>query len=44
VSLTEAGRDVIRTINAIDDPAPDALALLDDAELKALRALLDKLV
>ena len=44
VSLTEAGRDVIRTINAIDDPAPNALCLLDDAELKALRAILDKLV
>jgi len=42
-SLTEAGRDVIRTINAIDDPAPDVLAALDDVELKELRAILDKL-
>src|SRR3954469_1010937 len=25
VSLTEAGRDLIRTIDAVDDPAPDVL-------------------
>lgn len=43
VSLTKAGRHVIRTINAIDDPAPDLLAALDDRELKELQAILDKL-
>jgi DNA-binding MarR family transcriptional regulator len=43
VSLTDAGRDIVRKIDAIDDPAPDALAALDDDDLKALRTLLDKL-
>jgi DNA-binding MarR family transcriptional regulator len=43
VSLTAAGRDVVHTINAIDDPAPDVLAALDDRELKELQAILDKL-
>ncbi len=43
VSLTEAGRDMVRAIDAVDDPAPDVLARLDDIELKELRALLEKL-
>jgi DNA-binding MarR family transcriptional regulator len=43
VSLTDAGRDIVRKIDAIHDPAPDALAALDDDDLKALRTLLDKL-
>jgi DNA-binding MarR family transcriptional regulator len=43
VSLTDAGRDIVRKIDAIHDPAPDALAALDDDNLKALRTLLDKL-
>jgi hypothetical protein len=30
-------------INGIDDPAPDALTWLDDRELKALKAVIDKL-
>jgi DNA-binding MarR family transcriptional regulator len=44
VSLTEAGRDMVRKIDAIHDPAPDVLAALDDAQLKELRAILEKLV
>ena len=43
VSLTEAGQAMVREIDAITDPAPDALAALDDTELKSLRAILDKL-
>ena len=42
VSLTDAGRAMVREIDAVDDPAPDALAALDDAELKALKAILDQ--
>jgi DNA-binding MarR family transcriptional regulator len=43
VSLTDAGRDVVGTIDAIDDPAPDVLAALAHSELSKLRALLEKL-
>lgn len=43
VSLTDAGRDMVRRIDAVDDPAPDALAGLHDAELTELRAVLLKL-
>jgi DNA-binding MarR family transcriptional regulator len=43
VSLTDAGREIVRKIDAIDDPAPDVLRALDDAELKKLRAMLEKL-
>jgi DNA-binding MarR family transcriptional regulator len=43
VSLTDTGRDVVRTIDAIDDPAPDVLAALAHSELSELRALLEKL-
>jgi DNA-binding MarR family transcriptional regulator len=42
VSLTEAGHAVVAGIDATDDPAPDPLAALDDADLKTLRAILDK--
>jgi DNA-binding MarR family transcriptional regulator len=42
VSLTENGRAVVREIDAITDPAPDALARLDDAELKSLMAILER--
>ena len=38
VSLTDAGRDMVATIDAIDDPAPEMLMGLDDAELKQLQA------
>ncbi|MGE0218658.1 MarR family winged helix-turn-helix transcriptional regulator [Mycolicibacterium sp.] len=44
VSLTDAGRAIVRAIDEVYDPAPDALAALDAAELKSLRAVLDKLV
>ena len=44
VSLTDAGRDLVAKLDAIDDPAPHALAVLDDEELKALRAIIAKLV
>lgn len=43
VSLTDAGREMVLAIDGIDDPAPDALASLDDAQLKALKAIVDKL-
>ena len=43
VSLTDAGRAVVARIDAIDDPAPDALAGLDGDELEALRAIIAKL-
>jgi DNA-binding MarR family transcriptional regulator len=43
VSLTDAGREMVQVIDGIDDPAPDALAALDDRELKALKAIIDKL-
>jgi DNA-binding MarR family transcriptional regulator len=41
VSLTEAGRDIVGKIDAVDDPAPDVLVALDAAQLKELRALLN---
>jgi DNA-binding MarR family transcriptional regulator len=40
VSLTGDGQAMVREIDAITDPAPEALASLDDAELEALRAIL----
>jgi DNA-binding MarR family transcriptional regulator len=43
VSLTDAGRDMARIVDAIHDPAPQVLASLDDADLKALRAIIDRL-
>src|ERR1700757_1750582 len=43
VSLTDAGRDVVATIDAVDDPAPEGLARLSDEELHALRAMIDRL-
>jgi DNA-binding MarR family transcriptional regulator len=43
VSLTDAGRQMVLAIDGIDDPAPDALASLDDAHLKELKAIIDKL-
>ena len=43
VSLTDAGREMVQVIETVDDPAPDTLASLDDGELKALRAIIDKL-
>ncbi len=43
VSLTDAGRSVVDEIDAVEDPAPNALAALDDAELKTLHAIFDRL-
>jgi DNA-binding MarR family transcriptional regulator len=43
VSLTDAGREVLANIDAVTDPAPDALAALDPAQLKALKAIIDTL-
>ena len=43
VSLTDAGCEMVRAIDDIDDPAPEALASLRDGDLKALRAIIDKL-
>jgi DNA-binding MarR family transcriptional regulator len=42
VSLTGAGRAMVDKIDAVADPAPNALASLDDALLKDLKAILDK--
>lgn len=43
VSLTEAGRALVAAIEEVDDPAPDALAGLADADLVALRDVLLRL-
>jgi DNA-binding MarR family transcriptional regulator len=43
VSLTDTGREMVRVIDGIDDPAPDALTSLNDADLKALHAIIDKI-
>ena len=41
VSLTDAGREVVAKIDTTPDPAPNALAALDRAQLKTLKAILD---
>jgi DNA-binding MarR family transcriptional regulator len=41
VSLTDAGREMVDKIDSVDDPAPNALATLDDAQLKELKAIID---
>jgi len=43
VSLTESGRDVMREIDAVHDPAPEPLRALGADDLAALRAILDRL-
>ncbi|MDZ4264383.1 MAG: MarR family transcriptional regulator [Mycobacterium sp.] len=43
VSLTDAGREMVAAIDAVDDPAPDVLAALSDGELAALRSIVDRL-
>jgi hypothetical protein len=40
--LTDAGRETVRTIDSVDDPAPNALAALDDTQLKKLKAIIDQ--
>jgi DNA-binding MarR family transcriptional regulator len=43
VSLTDAGRAMVDTIDATDDPAPEVFHGLDDADLTTLHTLLAKL-
>jgi DNA-binding MarR family transcriptional regulator len=43
VSLTDAGREMVKALDDVDDPAPEALASLSDGDLKALRAIIDKI-
>jgi DNA-binding MarR family transcriptional regulator len=43
VSLTDAGRAMVRKIDKVDDPAPTALASLDDTQLNELKAIIDLL-
>jgi DNA-binding MarR family transcriptional regulator len=43
VSLTDAGRETLRAIDAVHDPAPDALAALGADDLATLRNIVDKL-
>ena len=42
-SFTDAGRDMVHTIDTTDDPAPERLSGLDEAELRKLQAILVKL-
>lgn len=42
VSLTDAGREMVREIDAVDDPAPNVLGVLDDARLAELKAIIDE--
>ncbi|GAC1404074.1 MAG: MarR family transcriptional regulator [Mycobacterium sp.] len=42
VSLTDAGREMVHQIDAVDDPAPNVLCTLDDAQLAELKAIIDK--
>ena len=44
VSLTDAGRDLVATVKAIDDPAPESLSALSDDEVAALAAIISKVV
>ncbi|HET6732149.1 MarR family winged helix-turn-helix transcriptional regulator [Mycobacterium sp.] len=43
VSLTDAGREMVHQIDAVKHPAPDVIAAVGDAELKQLKAILEKL-
>jgi hypothetical protein len=43
VSLTDAGRAMVHTIDTTDDPAPAILSGLDEAELEKLRAILGRI-
>lgn len=40
VSLTDAGREVLRVVNELADPPPASLAGLDGEALRSLRAIL----
>lgn len=41
VSLTDAGREMVDKIDSVEDPAPNTLAALEDAQLKELKAIID---
>jgi DNA-binding MarR family transcriptional regulator len=43
VSLTEKGREVVASIDEVDDPAPHPFAALTRAELRTLETILAKL-
>jgi DNA-binding MarR family transcriptional regulator len=43
VSLTDAGLDLVAVIESVEDPAPDVLATLSDAELKALWRIMQRI-
>jgi DNA-binding MarR family transcriptional regulator len=43
VSLTEKGREVVASIDDVDDPAPNPFLALTQAELRALETILAKL-
>lgn len=43
VSLTDAGREVVAVVEAVDDPAPASLAALSERELRALQGLIARL-
>lgn len=42
VSLTDEGRQLMAVIADLDDPAPAALAALDETELRSLHVILQK--
>jgi len=42
VSLTDEGRQLLAVIADLDDPAPAALATLDETELRSLHVILQK--
>jgi len=43
VSLTTAGREMLRAVNEVADPPPVSLSALDGEDLRALRAILSRL-
>jgi DNA-binding MarR family transcriptional regulator len=43
ISLTDAGRRVVATIEELDDPAPEPFTALSAAELATLESILTKL-
>lgn len=43
VSLTAAGREVLRVVNEVADPPPASLAGLDGEDLRSLQAILSRL-
>ena len=42
VSLTEAGRELLAAIDSVDNPAPDLMRSLSEADLAALQEILRK--